>query len=377
MASPKFETIKQMLEFYYGPNTVNKDAPVLSSTTGVFNAVYGAYAFYQLNGEANAFGVLPKYPWPHSGFRAITADAGSSADGGVAENAAIPATVKPTFVEVDVTPKQVAHAFDVSFIQSGLVKKTADDAIGDMDFLRGYFAVKHAKAINQQLLVDADTLAGDNFESIDRITISSAASVALGYTAGDEDIYDIDRSGASWADATVSHNSGTDRTFSDALLTSLLSSLETAGARTNLLLTGNDTKWRIFSVYGDQVRYAGVVEKNQMVQIGINGVETEEGLGVGMRVATVYGIPLFSSQSVPQDTISRIYALDTTMNEETGIPRLGIALLYPTMYFESGLDTAFPDPFAVNRFGTEGVYYTAGELVCTFFKAQGSLRDLK
>lgn len=373
----KITTIGQLLQKYYGPKMVQKDAPVLTTTTGVYNAVYGAQAFSQLNNEANAFALLPKLPWSKSGWRVITADAGSSAGGGVAENGNIPATTKPTFAEVSTKPKQVAHSFDVSFIHEGLVQK-GDDAIGDMEFLRGYFATLHAKRINEQLLLDANTLAsaGNTFESIDRVTFSTAARTALSYDDGDEDIYGIDRSGNSWADAVVDHNSGTDRTLTDDLIRDTLSTLENNGARTNIILTGNDTKWRIFDLYQDQVRYPGVLNQDSSVQVGINGVNTEEGLGVGMRVATVYGIPIFVSQAVQKDTISRIYLLDTTVNEETGVPRLFIAMLYPTLYFESGM-SANDGPFAIDRFGTEGVYYTAGELICTFFKAQGSIRDLQ
>ncbi len=69
--------------------------------------------------------------------------------------------------------------------------------------------------------------------------------------------------------------------------------------------------------------------------------------------------------------------LDTTENEETGVPRLFIALMYPTLYFEAGMSAANPNPFPINRLGTQGMYYTAGELICTFFKAQASVRDLK
>lgn len=373
---PAIQTIGELLNAYYGPQFVRKDAPVITTTTGVYNAIYGAQAFSQLNNEANAFALLPKRPWSHSGWRVITADAGSSADGGVAENGNIPATVKPTFAEISTKPKTVSHAFDVSWIHSGLVK-SGDDAVGDMEFLRSYFSTLHGKRINQQLCLDCDTLAGNGFESIDRVTASTAYVTAVSYTAGDEDLYSVDRGTNSWMDAVVEHNSGTDRYLTDDLIRNTLATLETAGARTNVLLTKNDTKWRIFGLYENQVRYPGVLQKDQTVRIGVNGVDTEEGYGVGLRVATVYGIPLFSSQAVPSDTIGRIYLLDTTTNSETGWPRLFIALLYPTMYFESGMDTANPNPFAIDRFGTEGVFVTAGELICTFPAAQGSIRDLK
>lgn len=379
MAGPRITTIGQLLEKYYGPQMVGVgkvNAPVLSTTTGVYNAIFGAVAFSQLNNEANAFGLLPKEPWDHSGWRVITADAGSTAGGGVAENGTIPDTIKPVFQEIQTKSKQVAHAFDVSYLQEGYVHK-GDDAIGDMEFLRGYFAVLHAKRINEMLLVDGNTLAGNNFESIDRVTASTASASGASWTADDEDIYGIDRSTNSWSDAQVSHNSGTDRFLSDQLIRDLLASIDDAGGRTNIMLTGNDTKWRIVGLYENQVRYPGVLERNVLAEVGINGVNTDEGLTAGMRVATVYGIPLFKSQAVAKDTISRIYLLDTTVSDETSTPRLFIALLYPTLFFESGMSAATPDPFAINRFGTQGVYYTAGELICTFFAAQGSIRDLK
>jgi len=372
--SKRITTIGEILNLYYG-NDVNKaDAPVLSSTTGVYNAVYGAQAFSQLNNEANVFALLPKAPWEKSGWRVITADAGSAADGGLAENGNLPETIKPTFAEVATKAKQVVHNFDVSFLHEGYVSK-GDDAMGDMEFLRGYFATKHAKAINQQLCVDGDTLAGVNFESIDRVTASAALATAMSWTAGDEDIYGIDRSANAWADAVVDHNSGTDRYLTDDLIRDTLATLENNGGRTNVMLTGTDTKYRIFGLYENQVRYPGVLDKSVSVQIGINGVNTDEGNGVGMRVATVYGVPLFASQAIAKDTLSRIYLLDTTANDETGVPRLFISMLYPTLYFESGMSAE--GPFAIGRTGTEGMYYTAGELICTMFKAQGSIRDLK
>ena len=379
MAVAQLRNIHQFLEGFYGHgiNSVAKiNAPILSSTDGVFNAVFGAQAFSQLNNEANVFGLLPKRPWEKSGWRVITSDAGSTADGGITENGTIPDTIKQDFFEVQATVKQVVHTFDVSYVHEGLVA-AGDDALGDLAFQRGAFAVLHAKRINEQLCVDANTLAGDNFESIDRVTFSAAAQSALSYTAGDDDIYNINRGNNSWADAVVDHNSGTDRFIDDTLIRDTLATLKNNGARTNLIITGNDTLFKIFGLYENQVRYRGVLSKSEMVQVGINGVTTEEGINGGVRVATVYGIPVFSSQAIKKDTISRIYLLDTTDSEETGIPRLFMALMYPTLYFEAGMSAANPNPFPINRLGTQGMYYTAGELICTFFKVQASIRDLK
>lgn len=370
----KILTIQDLLHRYYGRDVTKADDPVLTTTTGVFNAVYGAMAFSQLNNEANAFALLPKRPWEKSGWRVIIADAGTTGDGGTPEAGALADSTKPDFREIETKPKQVQHVFQSSYIQDGLVA-SGDDATGDIEWLRGYFATKHAKAINQQLLTDADTLAGDSFESIDRVAFSTAARISLSYTDGDEDIYGIDRSANAWADAVVDENAGVDRDLTDDLIKDTLATLEQNGARTNIFLTGNDTKFRVFSLYENQVRYPGVVGKEN-VKVGINGVETEDGTEVGLRVATVYGIPMFTSQDVVKDTISRIYLLDTTENEN-GVPRLFISLLYPTLFAESGMSAKDQSPFAIDSFSTKGVYYTSGELISTFLAAQASIRDLK
>lgn len=383
MASyPRFDTMNDMLEYWYGsgPNSVTKaDDPVLTSTTGVLNVVFGAAVFNQLNSEANIFALLPKYPWPKSGFRVITARGGTANVGGQTEGADLPNTSKPTFQEITVTVKEVVHTFDVSFKQELLVRG-GDDATGDMEFLRGYFADEHVQIINTMLARDVATTTNTavNFESVDRVcsSYSEASGVSLGTDANK--IYGIDRDGAaSWADAYVNHNSGTDRFLTDELITTTIAELKKNGARTNLVITGNDTWARIVSLYGNQVRYPGALKKDQLVQIGVNGVMTDPGIDAGVRVAMLYGIPLFTTQDAATDTISRIYFLDTTEQKGTGIPRLGIALASPTLYFEAGMSSTPPNPFAVNRISTEGMYYTAGELVCTFFKAQGKLRDLK
>ncbi len=378
-----YNTIHDMMEAYYGSGgrLVQKDAPVLTTTTGVYNAVFGAMAFSQLNSEANIFAAMPKYPWPHSGFRAITAHAGSTGAGTVSEAGEVPATIKPTFAEVTIRVAEVAHSFDVSFRHEGLVK-TGDDAFGNMEQLRPYFASLHALRINEQMCFDYNSdgsgEGSGQFESLDRITMTTAGRTNLSGTDGQEDIYQINRSASSWADAGLcDENAGTDRYLTMAMIEDGLATLQGNGARTNLIVTGSDTFWRIVALANSQVRYNGAVKQDVDTTIGINGVGTATGMNFGVKVATIYGIPVIVSQSVQQDTISRLYLLDTTMQEGTGTPRLGVAMLHPTMYFESGMSAANPNPFAINKFATEGVFYTAGQLVCTFFKAQGQIRDLK
>ena len=48
-----FNNIGDMLRYFYGAKDVAKtDAPVLTSTSGVYNPVFGAQTFSQLNNEA-------------------------------------------------------------------------------------------------------------------------------------------------------------------------------------------------------------------------------------------------------------------------------------------------------------------------------------
>lgn len=375
-----FDTMSEMAEYYYGSDghVAKTDAPVLSTTTGVYNAVYGAQVFNQLNTEANGWALLPKIPWQKSGWRVITADAGTTGDGGTTENGAVADSIKPTFKEISTKPAQVQHVYEVSMLHEGLVTKGADDSTGDLAFLRGYFATLHVKRLNEQLFIDGDTLAsaGNTIESLDRVTASYAYATAVSWTAGDEDIYGIDRSANSWADAIVSHNSGTDRVLTMEIIRDTLALGAQAGARTNVIITGNDTLYRIFGLAESQVRYAGVVSRDALVQIGINGVQTEQGLGFGLRVATVYGIPAFGVQAVQKDTISRIYLLDTTENED-GTPRLFIAVMWPTLNYESGMAAADKNPFSIDTLGTKGMYYTCAQLICTRLNVQMSIRDLK
>lgn len=382
----QYETIEDLERAHYDPEFLGlvddmgyahfakADAPVLSTTTGVFNAVFGANVWAQINQEANVLGSLPKYPWPQSGWRVQTDRAGTTADGGVAENAALPDTIKPTFAEVSTKPKTIAHNFDVSEIQDSLATTGADDAIGAMEHMRIVTANKHREAMNQQLLVDVDTLAGDGLESIDRVCSAFAEIAANGLGAGDADIYGVDRdAGASWADAYLDTGSGTDRVLTDKMIRTADNTIQQNGGNPTFWVTGHDTYTALQGLYDSQVQYNPLGEAK--FKISVNGIDSPDGFDVGITIATLYAKPLIISKDVAKDTISRLYLLDTSDPEGFGRPRLGIAIMKPTQYFEAGMNRG--DPFGIDRIGNEGMFRTSGELICTFFAAQGKIRDLK
>lgn len=379
------DSIQYLEWLYYGPGQrylskddtsylfSKADADVTTSTTGVYNAIYGADVWVQANHEANAFGVLPKYAAKKSGWRVTTAEAGSAADGGISETAAIPDTTKPTFLEVSTKPKVVAHTFGVSEMQSALAE-SGDDTTGDMNAMRKYFGSIHRLRMNQMLLRDVDSTAGDRIESIDRV-VSANSEVSL-ITANDADIYGIDRDAAAgWSDAYVdAGSSGTDRDLTADHLLNALDNTREAGANSTFWMTGTDTYAAIQALFEPQVRYTNPLKEGSF-QMGVNGIQTDKGIGIGMTFAMLYGLPLIVSKDVVKDTISRIYLLDTSEAEGFGAPRLGLRMNKPTQYFETGISQG--NPFAIDKFADQGVYRTMGELICYRFGVQGKIRDLK
>ena len=378
MARDYVRTITDMERYYYGAGNamgysysgselLKADSPMLSTTAGTYQAIYGRKVWSQLNQEFNAFSILPKRPWDRSGWRVITDKPNSGViHGGVAENATLPETVRPTFQHIAAKPKTIAHTFDMS--ETAIFLADRDDGLGDIRaVLKEEMGKHHAEMVNKMLLDDVDDKANNNFESLDRIT---AAHATMGQdtnwvdVVADLDIYSIDRSGNSWSDAETNVGSGgTDRTLSLDQLDTLFQQIWERGGNPKVMLTGYDTLMRLQQLLQSQQRFM----EEKRVTPTYNGVKGVPGMEAGFVVATYNGVPIIPSKDVKADVISRMYFLDTDyMYFSTAIP---------TQYYESGIETG--DPFAINRLGQEGMYRTMGELWTTFFGGQGSIRDLK
>jgi hypothetical protein len=393
MARNYVRTVQDLERYYYGAGNamgysysgselLKADAPLLSTTAGTYQAIYGRKVWSQLNQEFNAFSILPKKPWDRSGWRVVTAKPSFAKGGGVAENATLPDTTKPTFQQVAAKPKTVAHTFDMSEVAIFLADK--DDGMGDIrSVLKEEVGKHHAEHINVMLTQDVDTPAGNDFESLDRVTAAStmdstgtayAATVSGGAStshtahisaASDVDIYSIDRSANTWADAEIDLASDaglTERTLSLDHLDNMFQKIWVRGGNPKVILTGYDTLMRIQQLLQSQQRFM----EEKRVTPTYNGVKGVPGVEAGFIVATYNGVPIIPSKDIAADGISRMYFLDTDyLWFSTGIP---------TQYFESGIETG--DPFAINRLGQEGLYRTLGEVWTTFFRGQGSVRDL-
>jgi len=402
----QIKTIDELEALYYGynRNLLRKaDAPITTSTAGVFNAIYGAYAWAQLNLEANAFGILPKYPWDKSGWRVITAKpvlntaSGNTVLGGTSEGGTIAETIKPTLQELDVRPKTAQLPFSASEVMEWLATHSRDDIWGGLGSLRLYMAVQHKEFLNRQLLADvedqADTggaFAGTkDFESLDRIVSSGAEEAALGGSGSG--YYDpwaanatVDRDSGTTFDCTVESASGTIGTngvLTDDTLRAFLRKIRiAAGKDPNVFLGSHEIYSEIQGLYMPSVRIPNPYGE-ALVQIDVNGIQSFKGTGVGIHVDSIYGIPFIPSKDAPSDTndsseVGRLFAFDTSDAEGYGYPRIGIQIAIPTEYYEATRRSP-GYPFVNNAFVEKGVFRTMGETVCRHFRSQGKIRDIK
>jgi hypothetical protein len=338
------------------------------SNTGAWNNIYSLGVFAQYVTQANLLGALPKNAWKKVGWRAISAASHSSGIG-IAEDSSIGTAAVPTFNEIAPTPKEIEAVSAISK-KLELYNKIAD-AVSTDELMKTLEAAFFA-SWDVDMLVDMGTLAGYNFESIDRITGSSAENTAKSYTAADEDLYSIDRSANTWFDGSSKYNTAadTDRDLSESLINSLRTTCEpymtgplmvgSDWPDNKLYVTGYDTWQRISELESPKQRFS---VEGMVVDFTVGeGVKTSPGVKGGLKVASWDGAPMIRDPNVVKDTLSRLYLLDKDFLE--------ISLGLPPQYMDE--DNAF-----IVGHKTIGLWYGMGELVCTKPIAQGKLRDLK
>jgi hypothetical protein len=345
-----------------------EDAPVLTSTTGFRDILYGQRLFSQIVTAANALGAMGTKPWDTSGYKAITAASGTTSPG-LAEDAALPDTTKFTVANIPVAPTTSAITSEQSDI---LAQLNGRDNTIPWPAIVDEMGKEFINRLNRAAVATADTVPTTGIESLDRI-IGSYAEIAYGKVAdnaaldaGDLDIYGLDRdAAASYTDAYVSGQafaSGS-RTLAlshiDSMFTNVRPYWEGPGVANKVIITGYDTLERIEQLLQAQQRFVG----QATVQMTVNGIQTLNGVEGGFDVATYKGVPIIPDNTVLQDTLSRIMLLD--------LDNIHLGVLSPVQYIESG------DFFANDVIGKEGMYYMHGEIVCTKFKSQGKVRDLQ
>ena len=330
---------------------------LITTSTGVRNILYGREVFLQYSQQMTSWGMLPKTGWPSNGWGFRASTVGALASGaGIAQGAAVGTAVVPTFLEVNVSPKEV----EIVTGESARLAATHahDDTITfeeNLEVVQSNFL----EALDVDINVNTDTLAGDNFESLDRIGSSSTEATNCSFTAADEDIYAVDRSATTSFDANALNNSNVDRTLTITLINQLKQAQEEYWSRTpenKVYTTGYDT-WRVWSeLDGSKLRYT-----DHRARVTINGIESSEGTEGGFELAGWNGIPIIRDANAIVDTLSRINLMDLDF--------LGVAVGRPMEYVESD------NPFEVGH-NKRGLLYMIAEVYGVRFKNQGHIRDL-
>lgn len=366
-----------------GAGVSKADDPILSTTTGVHNDIYGSDVFALLNSEQNLWGILETRPWTKSGERIITefAEGGQSVSGtgGVAENASLPDTTKPTFGTFETDPRTIVHTFDVSQVEQ-LLAATDDDAISDDPFalLRQWFGAglpdqqqgggEHPKQMNAMLGADADGgVASNDLLTLDAI-ISNSAESSIYTNADDNNVYGFDRSAGEF-ESNVIENGGSNQTFHTDLMDDALREVKQNSDKNPqknpqdyVWVTGHDTYQRIENEFTGKERL-----EPMRVTTSVNGIQTNPGDDVGITVQSYKDVPIIETVDVPQDGLSRMYLVDKST--------IWIKTLLPTQFYSTGTEVG-DGPFPLGRLGNEGAFVTIAQTTCKNPVNHCKIRDI-
>lgn len=344
---------------FQDPSLMQKDSPLTNADSGAFNAIYGgASAVIQVAQSSKLIKALPQTIWPQSGFRTAYAAAISTGGCGVAYSSDRPATIEPTYMEIGVNPKECAVSTELSDVL--VIQGETDDAV-TFSVNKAVVESNVLDAWDYDMLVDGNTLAGNNFESIDRITASSTTSTNLSWTAADEDLYSVDRSTYTWFNANSYDASGTDRYLArshlDVAIAACMPYWEDEGPNGKFILTDQNTRASLESLEEAKQHLT-----TGGASFGVNGVQTLEGQDGGVVLAKYKGFPIVYDKNVQADDIGRIYLLDTNHT-----------------YLSMGRPMEFvnSDNALIVGFNNLGMWHWIGELMCDKPATTASIRDLK
>jgi len=370
--------------YYGGTLGISKRYGIKKSATELttadadyFNVMFGASVFNQLNTRSEVFKLLDKEGWTQSGWRVMYQRHANTT--GIAEGAALGTADQPELKEMSATIKEVSTRWDTT-TRAELLADADDGIKGLAAFLRKENGEAHAFFLDKQLLAsmntsDDATVAQDdsnnNFESIDKMTTSTAAVAADSDIANHlEDMYLVDRGAAGyteWMQPAACIQGSTEGTAEaltiDKLDTLIRSCLENGANYQDLFfLTGHDTLYNLKNKLVVQQNSLGQFDVRAQAAASLNGVAGEAGLNFDTRVGYYDGIPIYVSQHVTKDTASKIYLLDKTA--------MALRIAAPTTYIAS------ENLVTTNALKKQFAFITAGELIVKRFNTSGKITDL-
>ena len=370
--------------YYGGTLGISKRYGIKKSATELttadadyFNVMFGASVFNQLNTRSEVFKLLDKEGWTQSGWRVMYQRHANTT--GIAEGAALGTADQPELKEMSATIKEVSTRWDTT-TRAELLADADDGIKGLAAFLRKENGEAHAFYLDKQLLASVNTSddatvaqddSNNNFESIDKMTTSTAAVLADSDIPNHiEDMYLVDRGAAGyteWMQPAACIQGATEGTAEaltiDKLDTLIRSSLENGANYQDLFfLTGHDTLYNLKSKLTVLSNSLGQFDIRQQAATALNGAASEGGLNFDTRVGYYDGIPIYVSQHVTKDTASKIYLLDKTA--------MSLRIAAPTTYIAS------ENLVTTNALKKQFAFITAGELIVKRFNTSGKITDL-
>ena len=276
------------------------------AATGAWNSIYGAIAIIQQAQQQNAYAALPSMGYAKAGFR-FTSAAAISSGAGIADGGAVPTTVVPTYIECDVGLKEVAVATDLTNRLE--LHSTKNDDVTFAGNAQVVFS-NFMNAIDTDILVNYHTAAGNNLESIDRVTSNATATSDLSYTSGDEDMYSQDRSSVTSFAGYLNENAGVERPVSLSLIEALFGSAQPYWGNdmgNKFWLTGvlTQTAWSFLE--GGKQRFSQETVVNSVGE----GIQPVIGQAGGFKLATYDNFPIVVDANVTKNTtLPKIYLID-------------------------------------------------------------------
>jgi len=381
---------------------VEQQASYSTSDAALINDLFGSALYVQSNLEANGYGVLPKVdrsganieasqPLPLT-FRAAHSPPALQSTG---EGAALPDGRKYTPEEVSADVKTSEAKIEQSHLQQ--VKADILDGVSWDELTR-------VDELFQELAIDRDgvmaSVSANNqgyasrtkITELDRIIASGGEESNAQdtsdtvYSDGDLDVYDIDRSADSWADAYVDFTSdGSVRQLTESLMDSFLASFFDYGSASRenvIILTGRNTARVLSELQSDSTDGVQAVVNYDAEDIGRDQVEdaqTVMGVPTMTQSRHYKGIPIVPSQHAPADSLERIYLIPTdTISVDGGqVPRIAVEEVATPHYEELTGDNPENAPYLSQGKKENAAYYLQShEVVARDFSALGKLRDI-
>jgi len=334
-----------------------KKANIAITSTGAWNPVYGALVHNLVSSHPGAFAALPQNPWRRTGFRVKSA-AGKSSNLGRAEGAVVGTPAVPTYFEIEPTPKTAEYPTEVTEVYRAF---TENDIVTVQQILHDV-EIEYAKAMDDDILQDVDTLASLDFESIDRWTESSTAQAGIGFTAGDEDLHGVDRSVNTFFNSNIFHNSAVNRTLTISLVNQLAQAARPFWDSWDeqFYVTGDDTYRRWSELEEAKQRFATDTFQFDAA-LGLSSARGNAEAGFKIHTWEQRPVVITDKVTVESGGISRIYLLDKTAGY------IGVAV--PMQFVTSD------NPLIVGHVQRSALYMI-GEAVCNNPKKIAQLRDL-